>query len=231
MFVFAHVFFGSLIGLGFWHLSGDHRAVPVSILGAVLPDLLDKSLALLIPGIFGSGRTIGHSLIFLGIALALGLLIWLFRNSILGVACACALYSHQLIDSMWTLPASWFYPLLGSFPVVSIPDYIWHYFWLEISCPSEWIFAGASVIILGVWYRSIPGNRISLTPGVMDAARGTLVVLLAIVGIYLLGYGMADLPQAIFAPAYDPVTDGMAGLLALSGMCVLVMWPRSFGRA
>ena len=49
MFIFAHIFLGALIGLGFWHLTDDRRALPLCIIGAVFPDLLDKSLALIIP--------------------------------------------------------------------------------------------------------------------------------------------------------------------------------------
>ena len=50
MFVFAHVFAGTLIGFGFWHLTGDRRVFPAAVFGALLPDLIDKSLSLLIPG-------------------------------------------------------------------------------------------------------------------------------------------------------------------------------------
>ena len=31
MFIFAHVFAGALLGLVFWHLTNDRRAIPVCI--------------------------------------------------------------------------------------------------------------------------------------------------------------------------------------------------------
>ena len=40
---FAHIFAGALLGLGFWHLTNDRRAVPFCIAGSILLDLIDKS--------------------------------------------------------------------------------------------------------------------------------------------------------------------------------------------
>ena len=53
---------------------------------------------------------------------------------------ACALLLHQVSDEMWTLPANWFYPLLGPFTGDMIPDFIGFYFWYEITSPFEWMF-------------------------------------------------------------------------------------------
>jgi membrane-bound metal-dependent hydrolase YbcI (DUF457 family) len=226
MFAFAHVFAGTLIGFGFWHLTGDRRALPVAVFGALLPDLIDKSLSLLIPGIFGSGRTLGHTLLFFAAAMAAGLLVWKCRQTLLGVACAAAIFSHQILDSMWTMPAAWFFPFLGPFPVFIIPDYVWQYLWLEITSPSEWIFAGASFILLATGYWSIP-ERLArfLTSRRSNIARIIIAVLLGGMSACLLLSALASAPQAFFAPTYDPVTDGMAGLLALCGVAVFARWP------
>ena len=51
MFIFAHVFAGALLGLAFWHLTKDRRAIPVCIAGSVIPDTIDKSLGLLFPSL------------------------------------------------------------------------------------------------------------------------------------------------------------------------------------
>jgi len=53
MLIFAHVFAGALLGLGFWHLTIDRRAIPLCIAASILPDLIDKSLGLLFPLILG----------------------------------------------------------------------------------------------------------------------------------------------------------------------------------
>ena len=66
----------------------------------------------------------------------------------LGIGFACAILLHQVFDEMWTLPANWYYPLLGPFQGTMIPDYILTYFWLEITNPSEWVFMVGTVVIL-----------------------------------------------------------------------------------
>jgi hypothetical protein len=226
MFVFAHVFLGALIGLGFWYLTRNRRALPLSILSAILPDLLDKPLALLFPDIVGSGRTLGHSLLFFGIAAVLGLLLWRYRHTLLGMACACAIVSHHVLDAMWNIPSTWYYPLLGPFPVFIIPDYIGHFFWLEISTPSEWVFAWASVIIAGTWYLCMPEYHVPfLTPRRAATSRLITAFLLGIMGVSLVYSGLAAVPQACFALTYDPVTSVMGGFVALVGSIVLLKWP------
>lgn len=228
MFIFAHVFSGSLIGLGFWHLTHDRRALALCILGAILPDLLDKSLALLAPGILGSGRTLGHTLLFFGIAVAAGILLWQYRHTLLGIAFVCGIFSHQILDAMWNVPSAWFYPFMGPFPRFVILDYVGYYFWLEISNPSEWVFGGASLLITLAWYLSIPEHRVTfLTERRISAARLSTVILLGGMGMYLLFFGLASRSPAFFAPTYDPVTSVMAGCVALCGTIVLVKWPVS----
>jgi membrane-bound metal-dependent hydrolase YbcI (DUF457 family) len=225
MFIFAHVFCGALIGLLFWHLSNDRRAVPVCIVGAILPDLIDKPLSILFPEILGSGRTMGHTLLFFTILFVVGILIWHYRHTLLGVAFACALASHQVLDAMWTELASWLYPVLGPFPLFMIPDYTGYYLWLEISNPSEWVFGCASLIIITVWYMSIPENRVSFPNSRQKTTvRYSAALLLGIMGIYLLVFGLAAIPNAFFAPTYNSITDTMAGLVALSGAIVLFRW-------
>ena len=227
MFIFAHVFCGALIGLAFWHLTNDRRALPICILGAILPDLLDKPLAMVSPGILGSSRTIGHSLIFIVTIFVVGVLLWHYRHTLLGIAFACAIFSHQILDVMWTELVTWCYPLLGPFPTFIIPDYIGHYFWLQISSLSEWVFAGASLIIIGAWYLSMPEHRVPFLNSRDETyARFCATILLGVMGVNLLFFGLANLPSAFFAPTYNPITDTMAGLVSLCGAIVLVRWQK-----
>ena len=228
MLIFVHIFAGALLGLVFWHLTNDRRALPFCILGTILPDLLDKSLALLFADILGYGRTIGHSLLFFAVAVATGILLWQYRRTLLGMAFACVIIPHQILDAMWTVPSVWLYPLMGPFPTFIIPDYVWLYFWLEISNPAEWVFACASAIIIGVWYLSMPEHRVTfLTAHRKTTARFITAFLLGVMGVFLLLFGLAAIPHAFFTPTYNPITNVMAGLVALCGTIVLVKWPRS----
>ncbi|MDD1685459.1 metal-dependent hydrolase [Methanoregula sp.] len=223
MFVFAHAFLGALIGLGFWHLSHDRRALPLCIVSAILPDLLDKPLALLFPGILGAGRTIGHTLFFFGIAMVLGFLLWRYRHTLLGVACACAIFSHQILDEMWNGPAAWYYPLMGPFPNELHPDYVMYSFWREVSTLSEWVFAYALVVVIAAWYLGLPRHR-QVFPAErgITPARFIAFLLLAVTGIVLLIAGTGFIAASCFAPTYAPVTGVMAGLLALGGAAILL---------
>ncbi|MCK9580592.1 MAG: metal-dependent hydrolase [Methanoregula sp.] len=223
MYFFAHVFSGALIGLAFWYIIRDRRVLPLCIFGAVLPDLLDKPLALLFPGILGTNRTIGHSLLFFAGMVAAGMLLWHYRHILLGMAFACAVFSHQIFDSMWNLAGTWFFPLMGPFPVILIPDYVQHSLWLELSSPSELVFALASAVIILAWSPGIAGKRLSSLPpqgksGVCMAAA----CLLGAMGAYLLFAGLNASPGSFFAPAYAPLTSVMAGCLALCGTIVLL---------
>jgi hypothetical protein len=222
MFIFAHVFLGALIGLGFGYMTHDRRAIPLCIMSAVLSDLLDKPLALLFPAILGAGRTLGHSLLFFGIVTALGFIFWRYRHILLGMACACAVFSHQILDEMWNVPQTWLYPLMGPFPGHLVPDYLTVSFWGEVSTGSEWIFAYASIIIIAAWYRGLPEDHpVSPAKKTITTARFVAVLLLGVTGIVLLMSGTGFIAVTCFAPIYHPVTGMMAGLLALGGAMFL----------
>lgn len=232
MLVFAHAFLGALIGLGFLRLTHDRRALPLCIVSAILPDLLDKPLALLFSPLFGCGRTLGHTLLFFCITAALGLMIWRYRHTLLGVACACAIFSHQILDEMWYVPSTWYYPAMGPFPTHVIPDYLNISFWREMTTLSEWVFAYALVVILAVWYMGIPEYRPFPARQWMIPVRYLAILLLGVTGIILLLSGTeVILAATIFAPTYAPVTCTMAGLVALGGTGVLLAWPEPIYRS
>jgi membrane-bound metal-dependent hydrolase YbcI (DUF457 family) len=154
MLIFAHIFAGALLGLVFWHLTNDRRAVILCIIGSIIPDLIDKPLGLVFPTVLSGGRTVFHTLVIIFLIL---LCIFLFvrsRSRLLAGGVACALLLHQVLDEMWTLPATWFWPLLGPFTGDMIPGYIWFYFWQEITSPFEWLCMTGTVVILALTYHS-----------------------------------------------------------------------------
>ena len=226
MFIFAHIFAGALLGLGFWHLTNDRRAVPLCIAASILPDLIDKSLGLAFPLVLGGGRTVFHSLMIVGVVLLLCLLLFVrSRFVLLGVGVAGAILLHQVFDEMWTLFVNWFYPLFGPFQGQLIPEYIGIYFWLEITDPSEWIFMIATVAILAESYR----DRISIPYGSMPSWPDTLrtnvytlvVVVLLVMGLYLVIAGLTGTTGTFITPSYSQVPEVMAGVLAVSGAVVM----------
>ncbi|MCK5772700.1 MAG: metal-dependent hydrolase [Thermoplasmata archaeon] len=102
MFPLAHLGFTSL-------LSSRNIDLKVLLLGAVLPDLIDKPLGhILLPG--NNGRIIAHTLLFSVLLLLIGLA-W---KSALPLSLGVSM--HQLLDSIYLSPESSLWPILGPFP-------------------------------------------------------------------------------------------------------------------
>ena len=224
MYIFAHLFAGALLGLGFWYLTNDRRAVPVCVIASVLPDVIDKSLGFLFPLDLGSGRTVFHSLLII-LVILLGTVIlvrpghrWL--GLVLGATCAILL--HQVFDEMWLLPANWFYPLLGPFQGSMIPEYIGVYFWREITNPSEWMFLVASVAIFLESYRDmLPTPRASRTDTLQAGVYSLVVAGLLITGLYLLVTGLTSTTTTFLTPLYHQEQTIVTGVLALCGAVIM----------
>jgi membrane-bound metal-dependent hydrolase YbcI (DUF457 family) len=153
MLIFAHIFAGALLGLGFWHLTNDRRAVILCIIGSIIPDLIDKPLGLLFPSVLGGGRTLFHALVIILILLLFTFIFIQLKDRLLAAGVACALLLHQVLDEMWLEPENWFFPLLGPFTGYMIPDYISSYFWYEITNPFEWLCMLGTAVILVKTYR------------------------------------------------------------------------------
>jgi hypothetical protein len=91
------LFFGTLISLSI---------IPL-IIGAILPDFIDKPFQLL--GIFPSGRFIGHTL-FMGIVVT-GLSFLIFRKKYISISLLFGFLFHLLEDTLYFIP--WFYPFIN----------------------------------------------------------------------------------------------------------------------
>jgi membrane-bound metal-dependent hydrolase YbcI (DUF457 family) len=226
MLIFAHIFAGALLGLGFWHLTKDRRAIVVCIAASVIPDLIDKSLGLLFPLVLGGGRTVFHSLGIFFIILIVTLMFVRSSFRLLGVGVASAILLHQIFDEMWNEPANWFYPLLGPFQGSMIPDYILTYFLLEITNPSEWLFMFGSVVILVKSYQCTTLIPLPfLSDRIKTGAYTFIVVAFGGIGLYLVAAGLTNPAGTLITPSYNQMTNVMAGLLALSG-AVIMRWEK-----
>ena len=92
----------------------DYRLV---MLGTMLPDIIDKPIGLLFRSAFPNSRLFAHTLLFSVLLLSVGL--WRCRKKqkngvlLLGVAS----FIHIVLDGMWDIPQTLFWPLLSwSFP-------------------------------------------------------------------------------------------------------------------
>ncbi|MFC6904715.1 metal-dependent hydrolase [Halalkalicoccus tibetensis] len=105
------------------HGAPAERATLAALLGAALPDLIDKPIHWL--GVVPVGRTIGHSLL---LALPLVALVWVLARRAgereLGVAFAVGILSHIATDVPWHLVSGEYHELgFLLWPVTHMPEY------------------------------------------------------------------------------------------------------------
>lgn len=152
MLFFFHLFIGFVLGALLWKWTDDRRTVPWFIAGAVLPDLIDKPLGhILWHSTVDDGRLLFHGLFVLILLTVVAALLW--RRGYPQVAfLATGIFSHQIADTMWTVPVVWFYPLLGLYPFNPHPDYLWFALTYEFGTASEWLFFAVLLIVVFYWY-------------------------------------------------------------------------------
>ncbi len=180
MFIACHLFLGLILGLAIAGRLGDLRLIGFCALGAVLPDLLDKPVGhLLLAGSLDSGRTVGHGLLFLALLLMAGIVLERRRQSFAFLAVAAGVLSHQVLDMLWAMPVTWYFPLLGPYEPYEFTDYFGGAILAEVSSLSEWIFLAASV---GIAFAACRG----LGPGLPGVAATIVRVSVPLVGILAL---------------------------------------------
>ncbi|WP_292366579.1 MULTISPECIES: metal-dependent hydrolase [unclassified Methanoculleus] len=181
MFIACHLFLGLVLGLAIARHLDDRRLIGFCALGAVLPDLLDKPVGhVLLGGSLNSGRIFGHGLLFLTLLLMAGIVLERRRQSFALLAVAGGVLSHQVLDAMWAMPVTWYFPLLGPYEPYEFNDYFGNAILAEVFSLSEWIFLAASVGIALAACRG-PG------PGIAAAIVRVsipLVGILALVSLY-----------------------------------------------
>jgi len=212
MFVIAHAFLGFLLGLVFMEITGNRWAVPVCVAGALLPDLLDKPLALLVPAL-GSGRTIGHCLLLLLMISCIALLLYKYRHTLLGVAFVAGIFLHQIFDSMWETMQTWLFPVFGPFPLMTVKSYTGYYLWLELRSPSEWLFFFASLVLIA--------GMLAVKP-LKPLYYQITAAILGVMGIFLFASAWSGQGGSFFAPSYPALASALTGILAVMGMVFFI---------
>ncbi len=102
-----------LAGEGAEPLRLDYRFV---LLGAILPDLVDKPLGeLIFPATFQSGKIFGHTLLVSACLLVAGGAIYRSKRKAGVLSLGIGTTSHLLGDAMWNTAATLLWPLLGWF--------------------------------------------------------------------------------------------------------------------
>jgi voltage-gated potassium channel Kch len=225
MFFFYHLLTGIILGFLIADFLRDGRWIIPCIIGAVLPDLIDKPLGYLIfPSMDLGGRFLFHNFLVFLLILAIGILVWKYYTSPVFIALAVGILSHQILDSMWKAPVYWLYPLYGPYPVHAAiaSDYIYDLLGSDLFNPSEWVF-----IVIGIGALFLYWKRDSLA-GVAarhkklsgSLLKCTEVALWVMYGIVLV-CGLLKIPfryLAIFQPdqyAFTLVIIALAAILVI----------------
>lgn len=127
----------------------DYRIV---LLGAMLPDIIDKPVSFLFPV---DGRVFGHSLLFFLIIFAVGIYRFLRADRPGFLVLAICSGFHILLDNMWLMPHTLFWPLYGlGFPLCDVTMSGWLTIWFQTLKTEPAVFVpeviGAFIMILFV---------------------------------------------------------------------------------
>jgi hypothetical protein len=118
-------------------------------LAAMLPDLIDKPLAMLVFTQAHTSQLVAHSLLFHVAVLVLALLFW--RKQI---PCVLAFNGHLLADRMWRHTESFWWPLFGrqtfwEFKVMNSPQAMASVYWDIITrYPEVWVVELLALVFL-----------------------------------------------------------------------------------
>lgn len=117
MLLFGHigVTLGIFFGLGFFIPRLRTIIDPKYLaIGALLPDLIDKPIGLIIfASTFENGRIISHTLLFVLSLFLVGLYVYEKKKDTKVLSLASGSFFHLMEDQMWATPKTLFWPLLG----------------------------------------------------------------------------------------------------------------------
>ena len=111
-------------------LKVDYRFI---LLGALLPDLIDKPLGRVIfAQELGNGRIFAHTLLFLLLVTLVGIVVYRLKGQQWGLCLAFGVLMHFLLDSMCLDPVTLFWPFLSpQFPKSAAEFSVVFYSWLH----------------------------------------------------------------------------------------------------
>ena len=94
-----------------WLLSlADRIDIRLLVIGALLPDIIDKPLGLLL---FDNGRVFSHTLLFWLLLTAVAIYFYRRRRQTWPLVLSFGTFSHLVLDQMWLAPETLFWPAFG----------------------------------------------------------------------------------------------------------------------
>lgn len=228
MLLMCHLFIGVIIGLLAFRILKDRRVVILTAIGSILPDLIDKPLGhVILNGSIDYGRIYAHSGLFFIAILIVGIAYQQKKGSWIMMGLAAGVLSHLILDSMWELPVTLFYPLLGDFGVHHFPNYIGESFMKEIGSVYEWIFEVSFLGALLFVFRD-KLNRLSSLLRFVPRTEITLALLLVITGIMSIIYAVLSSynPLSGESVVEDNLIIGLSA--SIGGLISYFIWTNKF---
>lgn len=226
MFLACHLFAGVLIGLVLAVRLRDRRLLLFAAAGALLPDLIDKPLGhIVLHDSIDDGRIFMHGLLLALLILLIGLYLWRRQGSFGLGALACGILSHQVLDTMWEVPVSWYYPLLGPYQPGDFPDFLAFALWSEVGSLSEWVFAASSAAVLLLAFRETAEAHLGLRPVLLSArAFPAAPFLCAATGAVALLLFLAGAESDLLMVGDSPQANLILALVGIGGAAVLTRY-------
>ena len=225
MLIMCHLFIGLVIGLVIFHFVQDRRVILLAGIGSMLPDLIDKPLGhIILNGSVDYGRIYAHSGLFLVIIVIIAIAYWKKKGSWIFFALAAGVASHLVLDSMWELPVTLFYPTLGDFGMHYFPNYFEDSTIKELSSAYEWIFGVSALATLLYTYRDKLGEYRDIVSKLIPKIMKNISLLLMAMGLLAIFYASTS--------SYDPLSqltdfeqNMIIGLSALvGGFIYRIIW-------
>ena len=232
MYFFFHLFTGLILGLLLADLLHDRRWFVPCIVGAVLPDLVDKTVGfLLFPGNSGYGRSFFHDFLVLIVILVIGIVLWKKRGSPLFLALGVGVLSHQVLDQMWTEGPNWFWPLFGPFRVSAESSGYFFLLTQDLSDPAELVLADvfAIALILYIYRDDITAAARSHTRKTAAILKCAALALWIYSGIMIAEGLVRHLPPV--PGTGTPPENIFIGVVAALTALVAIRWEQALDRA
>jgi hypothetical protein len=132
------------------------------------------------------------------------------------MALAAGVLSHLVLDSMWDLPVTLFYPFLGDFGLHYYPNYVVESLAKELESAYEWVFGVSALSILLYAYQDRLGGLKDAVTRFTPRIVKNLAALLMIMGIVAIVCAALSLRNPLSGET-DAGTNLFIGLSALVG--------------
>jgi hypothetical protein len=123
------------------------------IIGSMLPDIIDKPIGqYFFADTFSNGRIFSHTLSFLVLLTVIGFLWYKTKHQIWGLSLAAGTLAHLVLDGMWGVPETFFWPFFGwEFENREISGWLGGLFDTLVSNPAIYISEVIGFVI-SVWF-------------------------------------------------------------------------------